>query len=357
MNFKKLFILILIINILSIGGIAFAQETATTNPTFTPANLALRAKLSNDAAALTWEITDKGTAPNGYKIVWSIFPNPEYPIRENDYFNSAPNSSTTEMDIDYFLNEGLYYARVCVFDGAEQCISYSNEITFTVTEVPAEIEGENPCFCVTEIVEDGSGTGTSDGLMIDKLPEIELPEDIYNNPYKDAIEYMYQNAIVSGYPDGTFKPKNKINRAEFTKIIAEATIPESTIENCLNQADNSNIFNDVNTADWYAKYVCAAKEQGIIGGYPDGTFGPEKEISFVEASKIITLGVGEYIYETDIWYQAYVEKLADKHAIPPTIENAEYLITRGEMSEMLYRLKAIITDRPFLTYQEVIESV
>src|SRR3989339_565006 len=40
-----------------------------------------------------------------------------------------------------------------------------------------------------------------------------------SNPYYDAILYSQENSIVKGYEDGSFKPENKINRAEFTKII------------------------------------------------------------------------------------------------------------------------------------------
>ena len=41
--------------------------------------------------------------------------------------------------------------------------------------------------------------------------------------YADAIKYAETNGIVSGYPDGSFKPLSRINRAEFTKIIVGAT--------------------------------------------------------------------------------------------------------------------------------------
>jgi hypothetical protein len=40
--------------------------------------------------------------------------------------------------------------------------------------------------------------------------------------YEEGINYTQENGIVQGYNDGTFKPDNTINRAEFTKIIVEA---------------------------------------------------------------------------------------------------------------------------------------
>jgi hypothetical protein len=52
----------------------------------------------------------------------------------------------------------------------------------------------------------------------------------------DAIKYVQDNGIVSGYQDGTFKPDKTINRAEFTKIIVAARFPTAAIDSCI--ADN-----------------------------------------------------------------------------------------------------------------------
>jgi LPXTG-site transpeptidase (sortase) family protein len=47
-----------------------------------------------------------------------------------------------------------------------------------------------------------------------------------------------------------------------------------------------------------------------------------------------------------------VDKLTEAHAIPNSITSFSQKITRGEMAEMIYRLNAGITDKPFGTYQE-----
>lgn len=355
-----------VLSTLTINTTAFAVES-TQDPTFTPADITLQAELNEKAAKLNWEISN-GTAPNGFKIVWSLFPNPEFPIRDNDYFDSAPLPSASERLINYFLNKGKYYARVCIYDGAETCVKYSNQITFDVAEIPATVEGENAMYEVTEILENGSGTGTDESLdsgttddtsndELPTVPELTLPEDINSSLYKKGITYMYQHGIVSGYPDGTFKPDNKINRAEFTKIIIEAAVPTTEIEACLASHDETALFSDIGLTDWYSKYICIAKDKGIISGYPDGSFQPAQEITFVEATKIITLGMEENVPESSPWYKAYVETLAEKHIIPPTISNASHIVTRAEMSEMIYRLRENLTDEPYLMYEEVIKEI
>ena len=47
--------------------------------------------------------------------------------------------------------------------------------------------------------------------------------DISGSPYKVSIEFLQNRGVVEGYPDGTFGPERKINRAEIMKIILEAT--------------------------------------------------------------------------------------------------------------------------------------
>ena len=46
-----------------------------------------------------------------------------------------------------------------------------------------------------------------------------------------------------------------------------------------------NCFSDIG-AEWFAPFVCAGMANGIVGGYPDGTFRPEQNINVAEALKI-----------------------------------------------------------------------
>ncbi len=167
---------------------------------------------------------------------------------------------------------------------------------------------------------------------------------VHNN--YDAIEYIQSKSIVEGYSDGTFKPDIFINRAEFTKIIVASIEENPTGSFC---------FPDVE-GDWYAKYVCEAKELGIIEGYPDGKFYPAQNISFVEAAKIIVYGWGLDVYIDDIWYKPFVEELGDERAIPDSIESFDKDITRGEMTEIMYRLMTDAGDEKVtLTYDLLVQ--
>ena len=166
------------------------------------------------------------------------------------------------------------------------------------------------------------------------------------HPNAEAINYVHEQAIVEGYPDGTFHPDSPINRAEFTKIIVEAYYQ--------GQAKGSDCFPDVGT-DWFAKYVCLGKSLNIIAGYPDGNFYPANDINFVEVAKILANAKGSTVIPDPlIWYKPYVDILTEAKAIPTSIGSLNQKVTRGEMAEMIYRLRAELSNQPSKTYQELV---
>jgi len=167
-----------------------------------------------------------------------------------------------------------------------------------------------------------------------------------SNPNEEAISYLYGQGIIGGYTDGTFKPDNSLNRAELLKILVEGQgiTPDSTVYN--------NCFSDV-TDDWYAPYVCYAKEQGWVDGYEDGAFQPAKNVNRVEAIKMLinSQGLGdqlESVVDEDLfedvdktaWYASYLKLAKDLGILEE--ENGNYNpsgdMKRGSICENLYRL-------------------
>jgi hypothetical protein len=93
----------------------------------------------------------------------------------------------------------------------------------------------------------------------------------------------------------------------------------------------------------YTEYVCVAKDKGIVQGYPDGTFQPEKTVTVAEGLKIaletfnMTMERGQYDYR----YQPYLERviangLRERYELNPYAE-----MTRGQMSYLVARLMRI----------------
>lgn len=102
--------------------------------------------------------------------------------------------------------------------------------------------------------------------------------DIKNHWAEKEIKEWMSNNLINGYPDGTFKPNKNITRAEFMSLVNKA----------FGYTKTSNItYLDVPSNSWYAEVVAIAKGAGYIGGYPDGTMKPNSPITRQEASTII----------------------------------------------------------------------
>ena len=161
--------------------------------------------------------------------------------------------------------------------------------------------------------------------------------DAVGHRYEDAITYVLNEGIVSGYPDRSFKPDQAINRAEFTKIIMGARYP-ALVTSC----DLALPFPDVATDAWYTPYVCAAYTKEIIQGYGDGMFKPEQEVNVAEAAKIIAhaYGLVPGTAAAATWYQPSVDALKRNTAYPPSVSDVAAKLTRGEMAYSVHRLEA-----------------
>ena len=110
--------------------------------------------------------------------------------------------------------------------------------------------------------------------------------DIYAGDwYADTVGYAVEKGIVSGYPDGTFRPNQPITRAEFASIASRfAALTE--------EKDLS--FSDLDASHWGYKAIRLAASNGWISGYPDNTFRPEQAISRAEVTSITNRMLNRY---------------------------------------------------------------
>lgn len=171
--------------------------------------------------------------------------------------------------------------------------------------------------------------------------------DINGNQNQTAIKYLNDHNVISGYPDGTFQPNKTVNRAELLKILVGGKGIIPTIE------EYNNCFPDV-TTEWFAPFVCYAKAQEWVGGYPDGTFRPAKEVSKVEAIKMLVNSQGYSLEEqvsesmfddtdSSAWYAPFIKVAKDKGLLE--FDAGNYGVTdsmdRAEISENIYRAMII----------------
>lgn len=150
---------------------------------------------------------------------------------------------------------------------------------------------------------------------------------------------------MRGYANHSFLPDQKINRAEFLKVV---------MFDHINLASGGGCFGDV-AEEWFAPFVCYAKVLGFVSGYADGNFRPEQSVTFVEAAKLIVKSNGLILPKVDSknWYDLYVYALEERGAIPMSIERFGQEITRGEMAEMIWRVKAGFSELPARKFEEL----
>lgn len=166
--------------------------------------------------------------------------------------------------------------------------------------------------------------------------------DIQNSPYQLAILDLQNREILEGYPDGIFKPSGLIARSELLKIIMESsgiTTDSSYQTRC---------FSDIDPTQWYASYVCKAKELGWVEGYPDLTFKPGADIARSEALKIISVAENWTLTENsnqflDVdptqWYSGYANNAKIKNVLPySNYFSPGAKVTREEFAEIYHRI-------------------
>ena len=95
--------------------------------------------------------------------------------------------------------------------------------------------------------------------------------------YNTAVSTLSSMGIITGYPDGTFRPNAAITRAEFAASAARFD----------NDGDKTAAkFSDIAT-HWAKDEISIAYNNGWITGYPDGTFGPQRDITRAETMTLV----------------------------------------------------------------------
>ena len=107
--------------------------------------------------------------------------------------------------------------------------------------------------------------------------------------YAQAVSYLTSINILTGYPEGDFRPQQPITRAEFAAVASrfDSLTPVST-----------NAFPDIEI--WAKDYINSAYAKGWVSGYPDGTFKPQQNITRAEVVKVVNTMLNRKVKLEDI---------------------------------------------------------
>ena len=187
--------------------------------------------------------------------------------------------------------------------------------------------------------------------------KIEPLYDIVGNKNEPDIRALFNLKIVSGNPDGSFKPDSPLNRAELVKLLVGASV-----QNFESIKDKYNIscFPDVMANQWYTPYVCYSKEKNIVKGYDDNTFKPARNISKAEAVKVVIGSFGlssaneaTKTYFNDVglnaWYAPHLQAAYEQSLLEEKENEAfkpDTNILRGAVSHIIYQAYLLTNNTP-----------
>ena len=171
------------------------------------------------------------------------------------------------------------------------------------------------------------------------------------NPFPDtnlatlegkSAAFLYSTGVLGGFPDGEFKGSLPVNRAQAAKILLNAA--QKTIYDIQNEFT----FTDVINGQWYTQYVMSAAQYGIINGYPDKSFRPDKGINTAEFLKMISLAFGlqlnlPYDYTdvpADAWFAQYAGAAKQYNLFPArtTFLAPGIQLSRADVAIAIYQL-------------------
>jgi hypothetical protein len=254
-------------------------------------------------------------------------------------------------------------------------LTFSNNITLeipidlpdgNVVNVYSSANGDTWEFIDIGVVENGMVIVQTDHLTYFAFEETEeevLPPeeeivftDIVGHWAENYISQIASLGIVSGKTPTKYAPNDEITRAELTKIAVKAYgIAVDPVATYMP-------FDDVSISVWYAPYIIAAKENGIVQGYGN-EFRPNTTINRAEALKILIEAAGfegleENLYENyssnpgwwyvffpDVligeWYDKYVAYAKDYGIVSGYEDNtfrAGNPITRAEVAKIVTKI-------------------
>ena len=172
-----------------------------------------------------------------------------------------------------------------------------------------------------------------------------------NDNYAEAVAVLDGMGVFKGYEDGSFKPENKITRAEVATIIYRIYTKDLAKNDKSGLYASYNKFSDMAGAGWAAGYIGYCANAEFVKGYPDGTFKPSGNVTGYEVLTMILRAIG---YDknnefTGADWALNVAKYAEQAGVLKNVKGVDLNApaTRELVAELLFRA---IAKAPMVTY-------
>ena len=174
---------------------------------------------------------------------------------------------------------------------------------------------------------------------------------IDSSDVSDWLDTVHHKAFLSGYPDGTFGTDQNMTRAEVAQMFYSLLLDKDV--------KITKTFTDVPADAWYAKAVNTLASLGMLGGYPDGTFQPDRTITRAEFAVVALAftdgGSGASCSFTDVnrsdWFYQYAAQASEYGWIggyPDGSFRPNNPITRAEVSVIVNNMLERSADARFI---------
>ena len=354
-------------------GAVYAEKTELTGSTITPAHMAdssekytsTSSNVGEKSFAQQWTFSYKitldangGTLADGISELWTntegkLTAMPGDPTRSGYTFNGWYDAATGGNEVDantVFTGDTTIYAQWTYngsSSGGSSTTYYSSTVektengtvtvspknasrntTVTITVTPDE-GYELDTLTVTD--KDGKAvelTKVSDTKYTFKMPASRVTitaafadEEIVSSLsftdvsvddwFYEAVQHAYENGMMNGVGNNLFAPSSNLTRGMIAQVLYNL---EGT------PAAGSGVFTDVAADQWYADAVNWAAANDIVGGYGNGKFGPEDDITREQMAAIL-YRYGEY-KGYDVTNKANLSKFEDNSEISAWAQTA-----------------------------------
>lgn len=149
--------------------------------------------------------------------------------------------------------------------------------------------------------------------------------------YQEAIGFLEYLGIFTGDETGDMKPEEAVTRAEIAAIILREM-------NITTMSEYNNTFNDVDSSHWAADIIQTAYDNGIINGYDDGSFGPDEDVTYEQAVKMVICAVNyeNYALRFGSYPDGYLKIANDEDITDHVSGTVGEPITRRNIAKLVY---------------------
>jgi len=167
---------------------------------------------------------------------------------------------------------------------------------------------------------------------------------VFATNFNDEIDAAYWEhanklaavGVIKGDTNGNFNATSNITRAEMAVIICKMAGMNEALANA--NKNVASVFTDVPAGEWYTGWINLAVSNGMIAGFPDGTFRPNDPLTTNQAITLVVkaLGKGAYVDKMGTWPGNYAQEAAKLGLTADMVDTGSDLANRGNVAVLAW---------------------